>query len=175
MKFQIRNTHRNLIPQKFPKFARSELDKNFYSSQQRAVEWKLFVNCQNPFNFSQKLRNYVCERVHAHTSPTRGQNFLPALHAVRACTTKICFPFRARKRLTERRARNPGGKQRRNEFVYLRFPARVGTRKQKENREGKKKKTWKKNHGKGNIGKLSLKFRDRDKSFWSQVLTKLEG
>lgn len=59
MKFQIRNTHRNLIPQKFPKFARSELDKNFYSSQQRAVEWKLFVNCQNPFNFSQKLRNYV--------------------------------------------------------------------------------------------------------------------
>ena len=174
MKFQIRNTHRNLIPQKFPKFARSELDKNFYSSQQRAVEWKLFVNCQNPFNFSQKLRNYVCERVHAHTSPTRGQNFLPALHAVRACITKICFPFRARKRLTERRARNPGGKQRRNEFVYLRFPARVGTRKQKENREGKKK-TWKKIHAKGNIGKLSLKFRDRDKSFWSQVLTKLEG
>lgn len=105
----------------------------------RPVEWKLFANCQNPFNFSQKLRNYVCERVHAHTSPTRGQNFLPALHAVRACTTKICFPFRARKRLTERRARNPGGKQRRNEFVYLRFPARVGTRKQKENREGKKK------------------------------------
>lgn len=106
----------------------------------RPVEWKLFANCQNPFNFSQKLRNYVCERVHAHTLPTRGQNFLPALYAVRdCCATKICFPFRARKRLTERRARNPGGKQRRNEFVYLRFPARVGTRKQKENRKGKKK------------------------------------
>lgn len=46
--------------------------------------------------------------------------------------------------------------------MYLRFPARVGTRKQKENR--KEKKMWRKIHVKGNIGKLSLKFRDRDKS-----------
>lgn len=85
--------HRNLIPQKFShaKFAihgpHSELDKNFTRpnrGQLRPVEWKLFANCQNPFNFSQKLRNCVCERVHAHTSPTRGQNFLPALYAVRA-------------------------------------------------------------------------------------------
>lgn len=86
----------------------------------------------------------------------------------RRCTlferaTKICFPFRARKRLTERRARNPGGKQRRNEFVYLRFSARLGTRKQKENRKGKKK-MWRKIHDGENIGKLSLKFRDRNKS-----------